>query len=176
MSSTVPKKTWIVPIFLAASLLTHHAFAATPDPKLLPVAKIYQNFAWEALSDDSDLFGRTLANQPVGILSQYFDPTLSKMLADDAACQRRTQEFCNLDFDLLFDAQDPRIADLTISAAAPNMVDVRFKDPVTEKETLITYTIAKFGQGWRISDVTYSKKPGKTLRAMLSRPLKRKDK
>ena len=134
--------------------------------------RLYKAFAWQALSVDK-AFGEALMDQPAATLSQYFDPTLTRLLADDAACQRRKQEICHLDFDILFDSQDPRVTDLTIAVVSHNTVEVRYKDPVSDAETLITFTVSKHAQGWRISEVSYAKQGNKTLRKLLARPLKK---
>ncbi|MDB5963465.1 MAG: hypothetical protein JWP59_4759 [Massilia sp.] len=172
MLSTAAKNAWGLTVFLTA-LLTTNACAAAPNDKLAPVATMYRNFAWEALSNDTDLFGNGLAQQPVRMLSQYFDPVLAKMIAEDAACQHRTQAFCKLDFDILFASQDPRIVDLSIAAGRANTVDVKFKDPVTDKETLIIYTVARGTNGWRINDVAYQTDGQRSLRKVFSAPSRR---
>lgn len=171
MSSSIIKTICSLAV-LAATLSAGSICAATADSTLAPVAKMYRTFAWEALSNESDLFGSGLAEQSAAALSQYFDVKLAKMIADDAACQRRTQAFCKLDFDILFASQDPRIVDLSIAAGAANTVNVKFKDPVTDKETLIAYTVVRGTGGWRISDVAYENAGGKSLRTMLSEPSK----
>jgi|GEM_PF-461667 len=160
------------PMMLTALIVALPAYAASAQDARAPVAALYKAFAWQALSVDK-VFGEALVDQPAATLSQYFDPTLTRLLADDAACQRRTQEICHLDFDILFDSQDPQVTDLTIAIATPNTVEVRFKDPVSDAETLITFTVAKQAQGWRISDVSYRKQSNKTLRKLLGQPLKK---
>ncbi len=158
---------------LLGALVTGQVCSAAPNGVLAPVATMYRTFAWEALSNDVDLFGNGLTSQPASTLSKYFEPGLAKMIADDAACQRRKQAFCKLDFDILFDSQDPRIVDLSIAERSPSTVEVRFKDPLTAKETLITYTVGRLGSGWRITDVVYVKEGQYSLRALLLAPPKR---
>jgi hypothetical protein len=65
------------------------------------------------------------------------------------------------------------VTDLRIVVASHNTVEVRYKDSVKEAETLIIYTVAKQATGWRISDVSYANQGNKTLRKLLSQPLKR---
>jgi hypothetical protein len=168
MLSTALKHTCGLVTLTAALLGSHLASAAAPNGMLAPVTTMYRTFAWEALSSDTDLFGNGLAAQPAGALAQYFEPQLAKMIADDAACQRRTQAFCKLDFDILFDSQDPRIVDLSIEAGPSNTVYVSFKDPVTDKETRITYMVGRGANGWRINDVVYAKEKALSLRALFS--------
>jgi hypothetical protein len=156
---------------LTAALISFDALGAAAIPeKLIPVASLYRNFAWEAFASDSDLFGGGLVDQSERMLSQFFDARLAKMIAADTACQRRTQAFCKLDFDILFHSQDPRIIDLRIDAGPANTVEVKFKDAVTDKETLIAYTVTPASQGWRISDVRYKSAGPKSLRTILGEP------
>ena len=157
---------------LTSLIIALSAHAAPAQDMRAPVTSLYKAFAWQALSENNKLFGDALMDQPAATLSQYFEPTLSRLIADDAACQRRTHEICHLDFDILFDSQDPRVTDLTIAVASHNTVEVRYKDPVSDAETLITFTVAKQAAGWRISDVSYAKQGSKTLRKLLSQPLK----
>lgn len=153
-------------IVLSTALLSGIACAEGPRGPIAPVAAMYRHFAWEALSSDTEAFGNGLAAQSARALSQYFEPRLAKMIADDAACQSRTQAFCKLDFDILFDSQDPQVVDLSIAAGPSNTVDVRFKDPVTADETRITYTVSRQASGWRISNATYVKGSRRSLRSI----------
>lgn len=167
MSSTAAKKVCIFPILVAAWCVAVPALAGPPDT-VAPVAALYRNFAWEALSSSSEVFGKDLASQSAPSLSRFFDARLVHLLTADTACQIRTRSVCKIDFDILFDSQDPRVVDLRIVAASANSVDVTFKDPVTEKETRITYSVARQSNGWRIADVLYAKNPQRSLRNVLS--------
>ena len=153
---------------ISSALIWNPASAAAPDVKIAPVAAMYRDFAWKALSSDTEVFGRSLAGQSARTLSKYFAPRLAKLIADDAACQRRTRELCNLDFDILFDSQDPQVVDLSIAEGPSNTVEVRFKDPVSSKETLIRYTVLRHAAAWRINDVVYMTDGQRKLRALLS--------
>lgn len=153
-------------IALSTALLSGAACAEGPTGPIAPVVAMYRQFAWEALSSDTEAFGNGLASQSAHTLSQYFDPRLAKRIADDGACQRKAQAFCKIDFDILFDSQDPQVVDLSIEAGPSNTVDVRFKDPVTASETRITYTVSRQGSGWRISDAIYVKGSRRSLRSI----------
>lgn len=154
-------------LLVMAMAVSPPGIAAARDLRA-PVVAMYRNFAWEALSSDTDLFGPSLVNQSARTLSAYFEPRLAKMIAEDSACQERTQAFCKLDFDLLFDSQDPPLVDLRIAAGPSNTVEVRFTDPVTQKETLIVYSIARQSNTWRITDASYRGR--RSLRTLLSAP------
>lgn len=141
---------------------------AAPQAAITPVAALYRNFAWAAISSDSALFGGDILSQPATTLARFFDPALVKAIRNDSACQSRTKGICKLDFDILFDSQDPRAVDLTIVATASNAVDVKFKDPVTDKETRITYVLKRLDNEWRITDILYTQHSHRSLRAVLA--------
>jgi hypothetical protein len=100
-------------------------------------------------------------------LSKYFDAALTALFIKDAECQERTHEICNLDFDPIYDAQDvdDKTTGLKISTVKqdPAQFAVTFTNIGTR--TLI-YTVKKSKEGWRISDIRYSK--GESLKAILS--------
>ena len=160
-------------LFLFGALLNGAPALAGPPEIIAPVAALYRNFAWEALSSDSEVFGGLLASQSASSLSRFFDARLVQMIREDNACQLRTKEICKLDFDILFDSQDPRVIDLSIAAVSSHVVEVTFKDPVTEEKTQISYTLAKQANGWRITDVVYTKHPQRSLRTLLAASSKR---
>lgn len=100
-------------------------------------------------------------------LRKYFDAALTDLFIKDAECQQRTHEICNLDFDPIYDAQDvdDKTTGLKISMVKkePAQFAVTFTNIGTR--TLI-YSLTKTGEGWRISDIRYSK--GGSLKTILS--------
>jgi hypothetical protein len=100
-------------------------------------------------------------------VSRYFDSALTNLFIKDAECQERKQEICNLNFDPIYDAQDfeDRTTGLKISPVKdePGKFSVTFTNIGTR--TLI-YTLSKTREGWRISEIKYSK--GGSLKAILS--------
>jgi hypothetical protein len=167
MLSAVARGTCELAVILSA-FIGNPVSAGSPNTKIAPVAAMYHDFAWQALSSDSKAFGRSLASQSARTLSQYFEPRLAKLIADDAACKRRTQKLCKLDFDILFDSQDPRVTDLSIEEGPSNTVEVRFKDPVSYEASLITFTVIRQASAWRIGEVAYMRDGPRKLRALLS--------
>jgi hypothetical protein len=166
------RKVSAVLIVLAALLSGAPASAGPPDI-IAPVAALYRNFAWEALSSDSEVFGGLLASQSASSLARFFDARLVQMIREDNACQLRTRAICKLDFDILFDSQDPRVIDLSIAAVSSHVVEVTFKDPVTDEKTRISYTLARKPNGWRITDVVYTKNSRRSLSTLLAARSKR---
>jgi hypothetical protein len=155
-----------LPLFCATG-----AAAAQSESESKVVARLYKDYAWQAFSTQSELFGESLPSLSKAALEKYFAPDLAKLLAEDTACGIRTRELCNLDFDLLFDSQDPRITDLEVARLSPGKVRVQFKDPVTDETTRIEYKLITVRGKWRITDIIYSGHPQPSLKWMLSRPL-----
>lgn len=147
------------------------AFATPAEPETKVVARLYKAFAWQAFTAQPDLFGEGLPGERREGLEKYFAPDLARSLADDFACQARTRGVCKLDFDLLFDSQDPRVSDLDLERVSAGVVRVRFKDPVTEATTRIEFKLAVVGGKWRIRDVAYATANRSSLKAVLSREL-----
>ncbi len=92
------------------------AVAAKADPETAVVAKLYEDFAWQAMTGQPDLFGQDVSHLNRRALEQYFAPALADLLLQNAACEVKYQGICNLDFDLLFASQDPLVSDLEITA------------------------------------------------------------
>lgn len=157
-------------LLLATALIAGSAGAAPPQEIRAPVIALYKMFAWEALSS-GETFGGGVTGQSAAQLAEFFDPSLTGLLIQDRACQKKRREICKLDFDILFDAQDPRVTDLTIVAVKNGEVAVTFKDPVTDISTHIRYVVRRGSRGWRITDVVYEGKKRVSLRAMLAHPV-----
>jgi len=171
MSSTAAKCLRLVVSTTLAIVCTGTALAATTNGEAAVVAKLYKDFAWQALASQHDLFGDDVAHQGKATLEHYFSPALADLLVKDAACQIRSQGICNLDFDLLFDSQDPRVTDLEVTTTSPGRVAVVYKDPVDGKATRIEFDMARVAGQWKIADVVYSRRDKVSLKRVLSRYL-----
>ena len=135
------------------------------------VASLYKDFAWQAFTSQHELFGKGVADQDLATLERYFAPELASLLLQDVACKAKTQGICNLDFDLLFDSQDPRIADLHVARIASGMVAVEFIDPVTYEKTELEFRLELLAGKWKIIDIRYQRNDETSLREILSRSL-----
>lgn len=144
------------------------AFAAKADNEAAVVARLYKDFAWQAVASRTELFGEDVSHQSKATLEKYFAPTLADLLVKDAACQIRSQGICNLDFDLLFDSQDPRVTDLDVSTALPGKVAVVYKDPVDGTTTRIDFDVARVAGIWKIADIVYRRPEKVSLKQVLS--------
>src|SRR6059058_1438162 len=59
------------------------ALAARADNEAAVVAKLYKDFAWQAVASQADLFGDDLAHQGKAALEKYFAPALADLLVKD---------------------------------------------------------------------------------------------
>lgn len=169
MLSTAAKR-FVVVIALTTLTLggASTAAAAQADTQAGVVAKLYKDFAWQAIAGQQDLFGEDIGHQSRSTLEKYFAPALADLLVKDVACQVKSQGICNLDVDLLFDSQDPRVTDLEIATIAPGRVAVVFKDPTNEETTKIEFKVVQVAGTWKIADIIYSKSGHWSLKKVLS--------
>ncbi|WP_342118390.1 DUF3828 domain-containing protein [Pseudoduganella sp. OTU4001] len=148
----------------AIFLLTSSGFAsAAPAGAEVVVARLYKDFGWQAFAIQNELFENGVAQQGKDVLGRYFDPELARLIRDDAACQSKERGICRLDFDILFDSQDPVVTDLELSLLAAGRVQVRFKNPVSGEATTIEYRLAR----GRIVDVLYGPQGARSLKRIL---------
>jgi len=143
------------------------AAAAKADTEAGVVAKLYKDFAWQAMATQWDLFGNNIVHQNRSTLERYFTPALADLLVKDVACQIKYQGICNVDVDILFDSQDPRVTDLEVAPIAPGRVAVAFKDPTNDEVTKIEFVVTRIAGKWKIADIIY-KRAGWSLKKVLS--------
>lgn len=95
--------------------------------------------------------------QKKDVLAKYFDNNLVDLFLKEQECSERDKGICNIDFMILYDAQDYQITEFHIDAFDPvkKVVNVRFKN--YNKPTLIVYQMSETPAGWRISDIRYEK-------------------
>jgi hypothetical protein len=159
----------VVTAWLALALgWTGTAYAEKPKAEAGVVASLYRDFGWQAFASQQNLFGDDLAHQKKATLEKYFAPDLAELLVRDAVCQVRSQGICNLDFELLFDSQDPRVTDLDVQTVALGKVAVSFKDPVNDETTKIEFNLAQVAGKWKIADVIYRRNGESSLKKVLS--------
>jgi hypothetical protein len=169
MSSIAAKRLGLIVSAALALGWSGTVLAAKMDNEAVVVAKLYKDFAWQAVASQTDLFGEDLSHQRKAALEKYFAPALADLLVKDAACQAKSRGICNLDFDLLFDSQDPRVTDLEVKTTSPGRVSVVYKDPVDDKTTRIDFDVARVDGIWKITDVVYRGPDKVSLKQVLSR-------
>ncbi|MTW12926.1 DUF3828 domain-containing protein [Pseudoduganella eburnea] len=143
------------------------AYAAPVSAEAQVVAHLYKDFGWQAFATQSELFGESLEQQRKDVLARFFSAQLVELLVRDAECEAREKGLCRLDFDILFDSQDPVVTDLKIQMLAPGKVLVDFTNPVNGERTAIRFVVTNTSGQWRIVDVLYGQKPERSLKQTL---------
>ncbi len=132
------------------------------------VVRLYQDYAWVVLIDDPGLKGLVIQSQKE--LSKYFTPSLASLLDKDYQCVEETKEICSLDFDPIYDSQDPDGAHhLRVEPMnADHLVRVTFSPRWSSPQiTEIKFKMVNTTTGWRIDDIVYQ--GHESLRALLTR-------
>lgn len=167
MLSTVDNN-WISRITLTLLLCCPAlAWSAPVGVEAKVVAHLYRDYGWQAFASQQDLFGEGLEQQRRKVLGQYFNAQLVDLIAKDAECQVKQRGICRLDFDILFDSQDPVVADLEILVPASGKVQVRFTNPVNHETKAIDFLVARTAGRWKIIDVLYGPEPARSLKQVL---------
>jgi hypothetical protein len=145
-------------VIVPALLLAAASPAFATDSAVQTVARLYRDFAWEAVMAPPN--ARGLAQQPRAVLRRYFTPKLASALAADAACAARRREICALDFAPLWASQDPAAQDLSVTGGAgPGQVRVTFTYGATGQSIRLNFQLAPTKAGWRVADITYPTGP-----------------
>jgi hypothetical protein len=128
------------------------------------VERAYRDYAWVAIFGvvvESDM--KPLASEQVSVLRQYFTSDLVKAISEDQKLAESSGGVGSIDFDILFDSQDPSASDLTIEADGPYVVLACFKQLGRKK--CVTF-IGSFELGsMKIRDIRYEN--GLSLRKLL---------
>lgn len=168
MSSIAVKCLAILMATACAFAYSPAASAAEARSEAAVVARLYKDFGWQAFAGQQELFGEDISHQGQAVLSRYFTPALTDLLMKDAACQIKYQGICNLDADILFDSQDPRLIDLDVQTVGSGKVSVTFKDPVTGERKQIDFELIRVAGTWKIADIIYSGHENLSLKKLLS--------
>jgi len=122
---------------------------AGPRPKplgdLALVAKLYKDFAWQALGTTQAIFGKPLQQQDDTVLRRYFDP--------------------------LFGSQDAAVTDFAIQREDAGRIAVAFTSPSSGEKVRLLFHMRQAGAAWRINDIVYQDLRGASLRKVLSAKL-----
>lgn len=135
---------------LASIVLAVPAHAA--EDAAAVVARLYRDFAWEAVVTEPYTPG--LAQQPAAVLRRYFDEGMVKRFVADRDCVRTSNGICRLDHAPLWASQNPAAYDLHVKPTQqPGIVDVEFSGPAGPEPTRLRYELVRTGEGWRITDI-----------------------
>lgn len=144
---------------------------ASEQADVAVVAKLYKDFAWQALGSMQDLFGKPLQQQSESVLRQYFDPGLAALFLRERECVSRRREVCNMDFDPLFASQDAAATDFSIQRTGIGKVSVTFTYPSNGEKLKLDFLVKQAGKTWRIHDVVYTNLQSASLKTLLSTKL-----
>ncbi|MDQ2867812.1 MAG: YbjP/YqhG family protein [Verrucomicrobiota bacterium] len=148
------------PVLIAVLLLMSAAFSCgeTPAPAAI-VRELYQMHDAET--------GPFFDRQNREMVGKYFTRELSELIVKDA--DAADDEVGALDFDPLYETQDPQITGLTIRAIGAGQngdatVEVSFND--SGKPRLLKFRMQQDAtKAWKIADIIYS--DGRTLAGIL---------
>lgn len=145
-----------IAIIFAVVVLTGTCYAAQArTPQVALVAKLYKDFAFEAVLDEPSL-GVGFLDSPRDVLLSYLTPSLAELIFKDRKCVADTHEICNLDFMPLWDSQDAAGAAVRFLPMSTNdkvKVELRYGSGT---RTLI-YFLKHTKRGWRIQNIAYEK-------------------
>ena len=151
----------------AAIVLSRNVGAQKTTPAVDVVARLYRDFAWEAVVETPAWHGHELGDQPRVVLSRYFDDALVRLWLADRACEMRTHEICRIDFLPIWDSQDPSGSFVNVAATGDSsVVRVELRHPAHPEPRFLNYRLVKTSAGWRIHDI--SREGGWSLVRLLS--------
>ena len=92
-------------------------------------------------------------------IRRYFEPSLAALMIKDVKDAARRHDAPNLDGDPFIDAQDWEISsfDIAVSDAGPGRATATVKFANFGKPQMIVLDLAKTGNDWRISDITWQR-------------------
>lgn len=120
----------------------------TCNEKLKLLDSLYKNFPSNDLLNVQNINGQSKKT-----LAKYFDTTLTNLLWKDTKCSARTGMICKLDFDVIYDSQDPDRVSIHI-APTKKGADVILNYGENGKRNL-TYFFSKKHGVFRICDIFY---------------------
>jgi ABC-type transporter MlaC component len=143
-------------VLVAMTLVSSVALSAPPPSSgaVKAVAKLYRDYAWEAVIEEPSSSELELFQQSRNVLEQYFDRNLATLILRDRRCSETTHEICRLDFMPMWSSQDPEAIGLKVLPTSdPSVVSVEFIYPGNSIHIKLSYYLSKTADGWRISDI-----------------------
>jgi hypothetical protein len=151
----------------AVIALQVHPLRSQPDSAKAAVERLYHDEAWvttERLPKGIDVFSASPE-----VMATYLDTSLVRAILVDRACQRRVGGECNLDFDPVWDSQDPSGSTVRVAATpSPLVVRASIHHVYRDRTTVVTYRMRHTPAGWRIADMGGRGWP--SLLRLLNRP------
>lgn len=149
----------VLALVLVCSIGVQRPAAAATGPEET-VARLYQDFAWEAVMA-KPWSTSPLLDQPQTILQKYFTPQLAAALRADSKCAADNHDVCALEYSPIWGAPDGGVGALGLElnvGAQPSNVLVRYKVASTGRPIELRYELVKLPVGWRIADIFYPRR------------------
>lgn len=167
---SVANRRWLAVPVVTAWMLSGVAGASEARGEFTALLSgLYRRYAWVAMFSVEASAGKVpLARASREELAEIFAPDLALAIWNDSECIKIRGEICALDFDVLFDSQDPSARDLHIESGKSSAdAQVCFKD-ATDAQRCLQFAGAPIDGQIRIADIRYT--GGQSLREMLRLP------
>jgi hypothetical protein len=120
------------------------------------VAELYASYSWVAvLSVPAPMGAAPLAQASHKELHSIFVPDLAQAIWRDSQCALKRREICSLDFDILFDSQDPSATDLTVQSRVQGQEVVVCFSPVAGTRKCLSVIGELVDGAPRVADIRY---------------------
>ena len=130
------------------------------------VSGLYKKYAWVVLFSPSPLTDSApLTHASYKELQEFFVPDLAKAIWNDTQCKVKRGETGVLDFDILFDSQDPSASGLTVQSGGKESEAVVCFEVYSGDRKCLLYIGKRFNDAFLIYDIRYPAQP--SLREML---------
>ena len=144
-------------LFVALLLaVTAPVFAATQQSPKQIVAALYKPYIEATNAEKSGHKSAEKINPTPGALDLIF-PNASKALQaairKDHECEQREQGICNIDFDIIINAQDWDITKVTLKEDVKNQLPVVEADFLNGTQQKVSYFFVRENDEWKIDDV-----------------------
>jgi len=149
-------KRWIFAALFVAAIAGGLDVAAAqvnprePDPSAW-LKQVYD--LYEKAQANSALDGKATTD----LIEKRASKSLAALFRKDAACSKRTQGVCALDFDFVVDGQDYKLSNVdvgpTVSTGDKATVTVTFKNMDSDSRNV--YTFVREGGQWKVDDVLF---------------------
>lgn len=127
---------------------------ADVPPQVAVVRSLYERFAAEAVLNQPSA-DVELVDQPMSVLSRYFDKELGTLWMQDRECAKRTHEICRLDFSPLWDSQDPSGATVSIEPDTEQDSVRAIIGYGSKERRVVHFKLVHTQAGWRIHDIAF---------------------
>lgn len=134
-------------------LFANLAGAAPHDAELAAVRALYARFAAEAVIDDAK--PPSLEGASPAVWREHFSRALVELWRRDRACVQRSGEPCRVDFQVIWDSQDPVGTTVKLRWDESRRRVVATLRGCDREQGLLAYALVRENGRWRIDDIDY---------------------